>query len=584
VASLFIAALVVVTLSAVAAPGVSERVSLSSGVQANSHSYAASLSADGRFVAFDSYSSNLVPGDTNNTPDVFVYDRQTGVTERVSVDSAGVQGDSYSMEPSISGDGRFVAFYSYASNLVTGDTNDDGDIFVHDRQTGITERVTVDSAGNEANDFTFPPNISADGRYVAFESWASNLVPGDTNAIGDVFVHDRQTGVTERVSVDSAGNQGNSESEGPALSADGRYVAIYSWASNLVPGDTNGDYDIFVHDRQTGATERVSVDSAGNEANESSYFTAIGADGRFVAFASRASNLVAGDDNGAADVFVHDRQTGSTERVSVDGSGDQGNGDSGQYGLGISGDGRFAIFRSVASNLVAGDSNGFADVFIHDRQTGMTAAVSVDSQCGQANGHSSYPAISSDGRLAGFNSLASNLVTDDTNHASDVFVHTLADADGGGLAALCRGDADNDGMPDTAEDSFPCLDPTVDDASLDPDGDVLTNLVETQIGTNPCVADSDGDGFDDGLETWVGTDPLATCPGVPGVDDAWPLDFNIDRAVNINDLLPEFKQDLGAIAPDPGYTPRYDLNLDGAINIDDLLPGFKQSFNSYCTP
>jgi Tol biopolymer transport system component len=190
-----------------------------------------------------------VPGDTNGANrDIFVRDRQSGQTELVSVSSAGVQGNYGSSNPTISADGRFVAFESSASNLVPGDTNGaNGDIFVHDRETGQTERVSVSSAGAQGNYGSVDPTISADGRFVAFRSEANNLVPGDTNDRPDVFVRDRQTGETERVSVSSAGTQGNGHSVHPTISADGRFVAFESSASNLVPGDTNGaNGDIFV--------------------------------------------------------------------------------------------------------------------------------------------------------------------------------------------------------------------------------------------------------------------------------------------------------------------------------------------------
>ncbi len=222
-----------------------------------------------------------------------------------------------------SADGRYVAFASFASNLVPGDTNSLTDVFVHDRQTGKTTRASVDSAGGEANGISILPAISADGRFVTFTSFASNLVPGDTNSLTDVFVHDRQTGKTTKVSVDSAGGEANGISFNHVISADGRFVAFTSLASNLVPGDHNGLRDIFVHDRQTGETTRVSVDSAGGEANGSSMFPAISADGRFVAFTSFAFNLVAGDHNGLRDVFVQDRQTGETTRVNADSAGGQ---------------------------------------------------------------------------------------------------------------------------------------------------------------------------------------------------------------------------------------------------------------------
>ncbi|HMC07628.1 MAG TPA: hypothetical protein VKG89_09585, partial [Solirubrobacterales bacterium] len=202
-------------------------------------------------------------------------------TERVSVDDAGNQGNADSSDSAVSDDGRFVAYYSAASNLVPGDTNGVDDIFVRDRLTGTTERVSVDAAGNQGNGDSFGPALSADGRFVSFRSQASNLVPGDTNGASDDFVYDRQTGQIERISVDSAGNEANGDSFETWMSDDGRYVAFLSFASNLVSGDTNGVSDIFVRDRQAGTTERVSVDSSGTEANGESFYPQISADGRF---------------------------------------------------------------------------------------------------------------------------------------------------------------------------------------------------------------------------------------------------------------------------------------------------------------
>jgi Tol biopolymer transport system component len=233
-------------------------------------------------------------------------------TTRVSVSSDGGQGeDGHSLRPSISADGRYVAFASGASNLASGDTNGYDDIFVHDRQTGQTTRVSVASDGSQENGSSWSPSISADGRYVAFASEASNLVSGDTDGYDDVFVHDRQMGQTTRVSVASDGTQGNHDSGhwgGSSISAGGRYVAFESWASNLVDSDTNSYDDVFVHDRQTGHTARVSVTSDGTQGNgESRGYPSISADGRYVAFESGASNLVSGDTNDYSDVFVHER-------------------------------------------------------------------------------------------------------------------------------------------------------------------------------------------------------------------------------------------------------------------------------------
>jgi Tol biopolymer transport system component len=399
-----------------------QRVSVASdGTEGNDDSWWPSMSADGRYVAFQSRASNLVPGDTNGTWDVFVHDRMTGQTTRVSVASDGTEGNGVSGLPSISADGRYVAFVSAASNLVPGDTNGKFDVFVHDRVTGQTTRVSVASDGTEGNDDSWWPSISADGRYVAFSSLASNLVPGDTNGTWDVFVHDRLTGQTTRVSVASDGTQGNNGSGDPSISADGRYVAFSSLASNLVPGDTNGTWDVFVHDRLTGQTTRVSVASDGTEGNGVSRRPpSISADGRYVAFYSEASNLVPGDTNELVDVFVHDRLTGQTTRVSVASDGTQGN--SYSQWPSISADGRYVAFMSWASNLVPGDTNEVQDIFVHDRMTGQTTRVSVASDGTEGNGDSWLPSISADGRYVAFASEASNLVSGDTNGKRDIFV------------------------------------------------------------------------------------------------------------------------------------------------------------------
>ncbi len=336
----------------------------SAGRQANGASFKAAISADGRFVAFESDATNLVLGDTNGVADIFVRDVLTGRTTRASVDSAGKQANGASFNAAISADGRFVAFESDATNLVPGDTIGKRDIFVRDLTTARTTRVSVDSAGRQTNGASFKAAISADGRFVAFESDATNLVLGDTNGAADIFVRDLLTGRTTRVSVDSLGRQANGASFNAAISADGRFVAFESDATNLVLGDTIGKRDIFVRDLTTSSTTRVSVDSAGGQANGASFNAAISADGRFVAFESNATNLVQGDTNGVADIFVRDLVTGRTTRVSVDSLGRQANGAS--FNAAISADGRFVAFESDATNLVLGDTTGKRDVFFHD--------------------------------------------------------------------------------------------------------------------------------------------------------------------------------------------------------------------------
>jgi Tol biopolymer transport system component len=414
------------------ASDVTVRVSVSSaGEQGSDASDRPAISADGRYVAFASEASNLVPGDTNASFDVFVHDRSTGATERVSVSSAGEQANSTPYRsPAITADGRYVAFVSGANNLVTGDTNGLQDVFVHDRISAVTERVSVSSLGEESNGVSEEPATSSDGRYVTFHSFATNLVAGDTNGFRDVFVHDRVTAVTERVSVSSTGEQSNGFSYWPSISADGRYVVFSSWATNLVPGDTTDEGpDVFVHDRVTAATERVSVSSAGEQANSwtGDSTSAVSADGRYVVFWSEATNLVPDDTNGYWDVFIRDRVEGTTELVSVSSGGEQGNNYS--FGAAISADGRYVGFCSCASNLVPmGTSADHPDVFVHDRVTGVTEQVSVSSAGEQGDYCSYYPTFTADGRYVAFTSWASNLVPGDTNACTDIFVRGPADA------------------------------------------------------------------------------------------------------------------------------------------------------------
>ncbi len=391
------------------------------GTQGNEGSGGPSLSADGRLVTFASDATNLVPGDTNGAKDIFVRALDTGELVRVSVDSAGTQGDDSSFSPVISADGRSVTFASTATNLVPGDTNGIRDTFVHDLTTGQTVRVSVNSAGTQGNDSSFSPSLSADGQLVAFASDASNLVAGDTNGAEDIFVHNLTTGQTARVSVDSAGIQGNGASFFPVISADGRSVTFASTATNLVPGDTNGTKDIFVHDLTTGQTVRVSVDSAGTQGNGASFFPVISADGQLVAFESLATNLVPGDTNGGRDIFVRDLTTGQTVRVSVDSASTQGNGAS--FSPSLSADGQMVAFSSDATNLVPGDTNGVRDIFVRDLTTRQTVRVSVDSAGIEGNGDSFSPSLSANERLVAFDSFATNLVPGDTNGAEDIFVH-----------------------------------------------------------------------------------------------------------------------------------------------------------------
>ncbi|MEM7029529.1 MAG: AbfB domain-containing protein, partial [Chloroflexota bacterium] len=394
-----------------------ERMSLDSNeIEGDNESTEASISADGRYVAFKSDATNLVAGDTNGVSDIFVRDRETGTTERVSVDSDEVQGTGLSSKPSISGDGRYVVFESQ-STLVSDDTNNRIDIFVRDRQTGTTERISVDSDEAQADTHSSNPTISPDGRYVAFESFATNLVSGDTNNQKDIFIRDRQTGTTELVSVDSNEIQTDGASTNPSMSDDGRYVAFDSFATNLVSGDTNAVQDVFVRDRTTGQTVRVSINDSGVQGDGRSISPSINSDGRYVAFDSLSTNLVSVDTNGLQDIFVHDRQTGTTELLSVDDNGVQA--DRQSNGPSISSDGRYVAFTSLATNLVP-NVGGSWDTYVRDRETDKTERVSLDSN-DMGNGNSFFPSINSTGQYVAFES-SGVLVSDDTNNRTDIYV------------------------------------------------------------------------------------------------------------------------------------------------------------------
>jgi Tol biopolymer transport system component len=449
------------------------------------NSFAAAVSGDGQVIAFESLANNLVAGDSNKTWDVFVRDRATGITELGSVDSLGVQGNDQSFYPSLSSDGRYVAFCSDASNLVPGDTNGATDVFVRDRVAGSTIRVSVDSFGFEATGSSFGL-ISADGLWVTFSSDAQDLVAFDFNSSRDVFIHDMASGVTERLSVDSAGIEGNGDSALPAISADGSIVAYFSNASNLVAGDLNGTYDIFVRDCGAGTTERVSVDSIGVEGNGMSLFPAISSDGLLVAFESDATNLVTPDTNSSRDIFIHDRATGQSRRLSVDSLGNEA--DDGSFSAQLSGDGSVVSFYSAATNLVPSDSNGWADVFVHNLSSNGTERVSIDSGGVEGNGASYSSSISADGQVVVYAGWASNLVGDDTNLRSDVFVRDLR-LQAAGWSNYGTGLAGSFGVPQLTARSNPVIGTqlTIDignSAAIDSIGLVVLGFQAAQLHTN----------------------------------------------------------------------------------------------------
>jgi Tol biopolymer transport system component len=380
-------------------------------------------------VAFDSDSASLVPGDTNRVRDVFLFDRNNGTLERVSQAVGGKQANGDSQRPTLSNDGRFVAFWSAADNLVDGDTNNVTDCFLYDRDSHTTTRVDVGPADVQANGECARPVISGDGKLVAFESAASNLekpsVLGkstDTNKTRDVFVRDLIAKTTTRVSVSTDGKQAVGDSVRPSISASGRFVAFQSEAP-LQSDDTNKKTDVYVHDLETKETTRVSLGPGGAEGNAGSFSPSLNADGSLLAYWSNASNFVPGDSNKVGDVFVFNRNDGSTTRISVDANDEGGDGMSSDPSM--SPDGRYVAFWSGATNLVPDDTNGKRDIFEYDRDAGTLARVSVADDGTQGDGDSFSPNINSGGGLVAFDSAAKTLVADDRKtKGSDIFLHS----------------------------------------------------------------------------------------------------------------------------------------------------------------
>jgi VCBS repeat-containing protein len=382
-------------------------------------------SPDGRFIVSSG------PNAAGNY-DVVLLDRANGRTTLISVSPSGASGDGWDGDPSVSADGRYVAFASNSSNLVPGDTNDANDVFVRDVLRGVTKKITVPPRGGQIDNNSYSTDISDDGRYVAFFSHATNLVPGDTNGEGDIFVHDRRTGRTQRASVSSLGLQsGGAGFWTLAISGDGRYVVFTSGASDLVLLDTNLAVDVFVRDLRDGTTERVSISTRGRQGNDGSGLDVdISRDGRFVAFQSHASNLVPRDTNRASDIFIRDRVEGMTTRVSVSSSEAQANNVS--QGVALSDDGLYVAFDSVASNLSrpdidTDDTITGTDVFVRDVRAGTTVRVSMSETGEQPDAGAGLAFITGNGRYVGFGSAATNLIPGDPAGQSFMVPLYLAD-------------------------------------------------------------------------------------------------------------------------------------------------------------
>lgn len=403
------------------------------GAQPNGFSGRPAISGDGRYIAFESNASNLVPDDTNGRTDIFLYDTQTGSMKRVSVASDGTQANSYSGTPSISADGRYVVFESLASNLVANDENKAWDVFIHDTVTGQTRLVSASTSGNPGNGSSLHADISADGRFVTFESGASDLVAGDTNNDSDVFLRDLQTGVTTLVSVAANGDPATGPSGySPTISAEGRYVAFISSASNLVATDTHGTTNVFVRDTVEHKTTLLSAPVPINP-EEYSLLSTISADGKFVAFYSTAQGLAPGSTGNTGDVYLADVQNKHVTRVAP--VGDSFNYIYGALSSRLNGDGSRLAFSSDVSNVVPGVATDTLQVYMYNRGSGAITLISATPGGAPGNSYSYVPSISADGKRVAFVSEASDLVPGDTNNAGDIFIaelpstgFTLADA------------------------------------------------------------------------------------------------------------------------------------------------------------
>ena len=383
-----------------------------------------SLSSAGQFVVFDSGGTQLVPVDANGpVGDVFVRDMQSGVTELVSLSSSGIQANGVSYFGRITPDARFVCFVSAANNLVNpSDPDAYDDVFLRDRVNGTTVKVSLSNGGAAPDAESGNCDLSDDGSRIVFASSAANLVGGDANGAQDIFLRDLAAGTTLLVSRGLGGGSGNGESFQPHISGDGRWVVFGSEASDLVAGDTNGQYDVFRFDLQAGSLERVSESSTGQQGNGFSDFPAISGDGRIVIFRSSATNLVPGDTNGWPDLFAHDALLGTTEVIKAQ-SGALGNWASFQGA--ISDDGRYVAIQTTATNLTMPPTFMPGCMALLDRQTGAIQATSFSS-CNVPLDQLVMPEISPDGSIVAFASFAAHAVPDDVNNQYDVFVHDPA--------------------------------------------------------------------------------------------------------------------------------------------------------------
>lgn len=521
------------------------------GTDANGGSFNPSVSADGRYAVFESTASNLVNNDLNNNSDIFLVDTENGTIQRISEPTSGGDANGSSNNPSISANGQFVVFESFAPNLVANDTNNAVDIFIYDRIAQSMERVSVASNNTQANSHNFSPSVSADGRFVTFYSISSNLVSGDNNRAVDVFVRDRTTGETRMISTNANGNPGNMASWQPVISANGQYIAFSSNASNLVAGDSNNVQDIFLYEMATGNIAMVSKDNSGTPGNALSAYPAISASGDYVVFESDATNLVSNDGNGQTDIFVADVPHSSVTRISV--TTDGGDINAPAYQPRISQDGRFISYYSYASNIVQPDPNNVEDVYLYDQSTGAIEMLTRTMAGEPSNGSSFTAALNDDGRYAVTSSLATNLDVTDTNGLEDIYLFDRGATNTPPVAAA--GSDINIVLGATAT-----LDGT---ASADPDGDTLVSY-QWQMVSTPATSS---------LANWTSSSATPSLvPDVPGtyvvslvVGDGLSLSIADEVFINVSQNLPPSAVAVADITE--GYAPLA-VSFDGSQSSD----------------
>jgi hypothetical protein len=531
-----------------------------SGVPQETLNAPLAISRNGQNVVFESQADNLVSGDENFAKDIFLHDRISGLTSLVSVNNDGQASSSDSFGPALAKDTNKVAFATNAS-LVDADSNGTTDIYTRDMLNEQTKLISVSSDGGQANSSSGGSTISADGQIVAFHSWANSLVENDVNGWRDVFLHDTVGSTTTLLSYSSLSAQGNSVSESPQISDDGSQIVFHSYATSLLANDSNGGIlDVFVRDIENSETSVLSIDSDGDQTFGNSFSPAISGDGRWIAFQSDSFGLVSGISNENVDIFLHDRLSGVTTRVSVSSSGTQSNGDS--KNVSISDNGKYIVFESAATNLVDSDTNNADDIFLHDTQTNETIMLSKNLAGMPANGDSSNPKISGDGRSVAFTSFASDIVYWDQNAQADVFVVKLQDTDDDGvedsidncidvsnteqldsdndeIGDLCDPDNDNDGIINE-DDAYPLI---AIGNYVDTDNDGAPNECDTACLALSMAADDDDDN-----------------DGVADVDDPNPL---------VAGTIPSAPAITSIVSEDSTLLVKFVLNGDGGLNIID---------------